>query len=650
MIAPTGTPQSARNKATARGALRSVQILLPVWGAAYLRQCVEVLLPSLLAAGNLPAVAAAIPVAFILSTRQQDIPAIHDHPAWRALATFCETRLEPLDSLLSEASALVLTLVYARAIRSAGNTAHDVGFVFLVADYVLADGALREVLRRLQGGADAVLAGNFQISAEAAGRRIAAPAPGEALTISPRALVRLGLEALHPATQACLAGEAALHDARANRVFWRAGRDALLGRFYLLHMIAIRPVVLDVCIAAACDYSFVPEFCPSGQIETITDSDSYMVAEMQPAGAGPQDWRVGPLKPAALAASLASWVTPQHRRNAVHPICFHATNLDRFSADCAEAMAESAQFITETQQLLGPVSQPHRHHPSWRGLLEHHQATAIQQVDLAILATILGAGAVPGGLGRMRQLLLGRMPKPRPWHPHWADWRILCARLTALAAGCRVLIVSAENWRLHARLLRHAMAGGARSAAHLDPEALFAAAAESRGARFDFVLAVIRPSAQDGLAGICQAAAALLAEGGKALLALSEFSDAPTPPLAPSQVDAAAALAAPALLEARRETVPAPGWRIAAQTAMMRHARAATQAPSPARRLGHFTAGIACAGLSLAANLACRRETGPSLRLDQGAISTALIHVQRAPVVVVPEHAAQTRQASPWTV
>jgi hypothetical protein len=624
--------------------LRGVQILLPVWGAAYLRQCLEVLLPSLLAAGNVPAVVAALPTVFILSTRERDISAVRQHPAWRALAAVCEARLEPLDALLSEAHSVVLTLVYARAIRSAGYLARDTGFVFLVADYVFADGALREVLRRLQGGADAVLAGNFQISAEAACGRLAAPAPGEALTISPRALVRLGLEALHPATQACLAGESDAHDALANRVFWRLGRDALVGRFYLLHMIAIRPETLDVCIAAPCDYSFVPEFCPSGRVETIEDSDAYMVAELQPAGAGPTAWRPGPLAPAALADSLAPWVTPQHRRNAFHALCYHSVSLEMIAADYAAAVAASSDFVAETQHLLGPVAHPQRHHPSWRGMLTHHQATAIQPADSAVLGVILGAGAVPAAVGERRQLFLGQMPQPRPWHPHWADWRALRQRLAAQAAGCRVLIVSAGNWRVRAQLMRYANAGGAISAEHMEPEELCAPAASEAGARFDFVLAVIRPSPQDGAAAVCEAVARLLANRGQALLALSDLSDAPVRIVAMAEVDEAAAQAARFMQRTGLETVPARGWRLAAQAAMMRHARAAAQGARLASRMAHFAAAMACAAASLAANLACLPRTE---RQGPYGCSSAFIHLRRTAEAAMP--ASVVRQASPWT-
>jgi hypothetical protein len=287
--------------------MQGVYVLLPVWGARYLRQCLEVCIPSLLASGNVPAIAAALPTTFVLMTRDRDMPMIRSHRAWLALAAVCDARLESIDDLLSEAASFVLTLAYARQIRTLGSTACEIGFVFLVSDYIVADGALRHVLRRLQGGADAVLAGNFQMSREAidnlplANRRIG----GEPLSVPPRDLVRLALDWLHPATIACLADGPTRHDPRANRVFWRAGPGTLLGRFYLMHMVAIRPQRVDVTIAGPCDYSFVPEFCPSGRIETMTDSDDYLVVEIQPASASSQATVPGPLDPPGLAKSLA---------------------------------------------------------------------------------------------------------------------------------------------------------------------------------------------------------------------------------------------------------------------------------------------------------------------------------------------------------
>jgi hypothetical protein len=154
----------------------------------------------------------------------------------------------------------------------------------------------------------------------------------------------------------------------------------------------------------------------------------------------------------------------------------------------------------------------------------------------------------------------------------------------------------------------------------------------------------MRPSAQDGLAGICEAAAKLLADNGRALLTLSDLSDAPARVIAADSVDEAVVQSKPFLVVTRLETVPAQRWRLTAQAEMMRHARAAAQGGRLAARLGHFVAGMACAGLSLAANLACWRRRW---RDGQGAGSTVLIHLRRTPVAPGPGNII--RQASPWT-
>ena len=56
----------------------------------------------------------------------------------------------------------------------------------------------------------------------------------------------------------------------------------MMGRFYLMHMLCVRPEILDFVIGSSCDYSFIPEMCPSGNVEVIRDSDEYLVVELQP--------------------------------------------------------------------------------------------------------------------------------------------------------------------------------------------------------------------------------------------------------------------------------------------------------------------------------------------------------------------------------
>ena len=55
-----------------RGPPKAIQCLLPVWGSSYIDQFLEFGLPTLLAPGNLPALAKALPCEFIILTSARD--------------------------------------------------------------------------------------------------------------------------------------------------------------------------------------------------------------------------------------------------------------------------------------------------------------------------------------------------------------------------------------------------------------------------------------------------------------------------------------------------------------------------------------------------------------------------------------------------
>ena len=48
---------------------------------------------------------------------------------------------------------------------------------------------------------------------------------------------------LHPVTAANTVNFPLVHNLHANRLFWRVDENTLIGRFYLMHMICIRPEV-----------------------------------------------------------------------------------------------------------------------------------------------------------------------------------------------------------------------------------------------------------------------------------------------------------------------------------------------------------------------------------------------------------------------
>jgi len=415
----------------------TVKLLLPVWGHRYVRQFLEVGLPTLMAPGNVPALAKSLACEFEIVTSTADERYLRQHPAFRGLADVCRTSIRPIDHLITVGNnSTTLTLAYVEAIRAAGPAMRNTCFFFLVSDYIVADGSLASALARICAGASAVLVGNFQVTAEEAmpwlRDRVGREGAATSTALSARELMGWALGHLHPATLANTVNASRTHNAHTNRLFWRVDDHTLLGRFYLMHMIAIHPEVIDFRIGASWDYSFLPEMCPSGNVSVITDSDEFLVVEMQPRAHEAGFLREGPLRPEALARSLSEWTTAQHRRNVAHTLVYHA---DEKPAGLSAAVATADEYVAQVTRHLRRRPQPHYGHPYWRGAIATVQEAARGRLSPEALRSLLGAPSRRGRwVERLRALLIGYPPRVRPWHPRWPDYRPLLRRLSPFFA------------------------------------------------------------------------------------------------------------------------------------------------------------------------------------------------------------------------
>ena len=138
--------------------------ILPVWGYSFVRTFLEQGLPTLLAPGNVPALAGALPCEFVIMTSYEDAPYLRVHPAFRRLSEVCRTEIRYIDHLITGTSySTTITLAYTEEVRATGERLTDTCFFFLVSDYILADGSFANILKRMMNGASGVLVGNFQI-------------------------------------------------------------------------------------------------------------------------------------------------------------------------------------------------------------------------------------------------------------------------------------------------------------------------------------------------------------------------------------------------------------------------------------------------------------------------------------------------------
>lgn len=443
-----------------------------VWGQPYIDRFATLSLPSFLAAGNLPALAEATDLEIVICTRRSDGAIFEAHPAVQRLRRLCAVRFVDIDDLVTTGVyGVTLTLAYARAVIGCGQDMLRTHFVFMNADFVLADGSLRSLGRHILAGRAIVLGPSFRAVAEEleSGLRAAVSSDG-VLAVAPRELVALSLPYPHPTTLAKLRNQEFVHSTHPNQFFWQVDEHTLLGRYYLIFMLCLKPERVIESINGYCDYAFIPELCPSGDEVAMSDSDEFFMLELQSRNQELGMLRLGCQRQEQIAKALAEWTTAEHRRAATHDILVHAGEIP---PSVASARAEARAFVDEmAARLHTPV--PHDRHHYWiRGveawsLLRQVNGLRASPPELAAYPSqkrnrgrALGAS---GGhvyasairhfhLGSYWQFaygvalrLFGHWPRVTPLHPSSADRRHLQRALAQALDKSResVLLIRAD--------------------------------------------------------------------------------------------------------------------------------------------------------------------------------------------------------------
>lgn len=363
-----------------------VCIVLGVWGEKFIKDFLQLSVLSLLAPGNIPALASVYKVRFVFLTRSFDIEVFEQVPIFQKLKKYCQIEFIPINDLIVIGNySTTLTLAYDRAVKKTGEQMLNTYFIFLTSDYIMADGSFQGLMRYMAKGYSGICAGNFQVVQEGMEAFLEANIDHEAqhMAIPPRKLLEKSFTQLHPISIASIFENSKIHNYRANRFFYRQNNSLLAGRFYLLHMLCIKPETTNYNVGASCDYSFIPEMCPSGNIAIITDSDDYLVVEIQPKEHELGFIKAGNYQTKHLITALAEWTTKQHRENAKHTIYYHSQDLSAEDKSFTNEKLES--FINKlTPGLEKTTPKPFYNHPYWVGAVNsfNQQKNIINSDDL----------------------------------------------------------------------------------------------------------------------------------------------------------------------------------------------------------------------------------------------------------------------------
>jgi hypothetical protein len=350
---------------------KNIKVLLAVWGENYVEDFLTLSFPTLLAPGNIPALTLEYNTRFVILTRANQVCLFEQNPAFQKLKELCEVEFIAIDELIVMGNySTTVTLAYDLAIKQTGEQMLNTYFVFLVSDYIMADGSMQGLMRYIKKGYSGICAGNFQVIQENVEDLLLKqidPVSG-VLQIKPRDLLKQSFVNLHPIVIASMCDQSVLYNYHANRFFYRYDEEVMAGRFYLLHMLCIKPETTNYKIGASCDYSFIPEMCPSGNITIINDSDDYCVIEVQLKTHEANNVNWGHYNLNYLSKKLSEWTIAQHRENSKSTIYFHTRDL--LLSEKAIIEEKLGGFIGDIASRLKkyPVM-PYYNHPYWRGAI-----------------------------------------------------------------------------------------------------------------------------------------------------------------------------------------------------------------------------------------------------------------------------------------
>ncbi|MBR0856667.1 hypothetical protein [Bradyrhizobium liaoningense] len=453
-----------------------VKFLTAIWGARYIEEFASVSLPSYLAEGNLPSLAAGTDLGIVILTSTESRQKFDELPIFQRLSALCPVKYIFIDDLITSGNyGVTLTLAYARGIRDSGEAQTDTTFVFMNSDFVLADGSMRSLMAKLSEGHRCVMAPSLRACAETVVPTLAGLVDSEhgVLRIAPRSLVQLAFDNLHPTVIGKTITQNLITCETHNQIYWQVDDNTLLGRYHLIFMLAIRPEVPMGYINSYCDYGFVPELVPSGEFCVFENSDDFFMLEIQSAAQERSMLACGSSEISKIAAELARWTTREHRRFAEKDVVFHTGGLPE---RLAFVRRQAAGLIENLHRRMG-ASLNHANHfywvsgvAAWSSLkFSDEQGALPPEVDSAqtFQRTDPRSGSEPGLTSHIRRRLTeifgfwlgsyarvlsqinrktGTVPNAPIWHHLWLDSQLI--RRWAAREGARgraILLVSRED-------------------------------------------------------------------------------------------------------------------------------------------------------------------------------------------------------------
>jgi hypothetical protein len=450
------------------------RLIIPLWGEVYAQKLVSITLPALLAPGNLPALAGLFDVELVLVTETRLFERIRHAQSFQLVSKLCRTELVSLDDLMTELPGdygVVLTYALFRGFTDLGARVTQTYLLFLNADFIVCDGALRHLARLMGQGKRVIHAPSFRVVLEDVWPQLQArvnPATS-VLSLAPREMVKLALANKHLTVKARTVNQKLCHQIWMDQFYWYVDEDTLIGYQWPVALVAIKPERVPTEPVLVWDYGFIPEAAPTAARHFIDDSDDFFMLEPQKRTTGEELVRLGWVSPDEIARDLSKWTTKEQRECGRQLLKIHAGDLPNLES----IVAESESYLAEIAARLSPQPQPHIGHghlSAWFEAAKERMkkprpappaiaATDVEQTPWATPTTLPSAppkgvrSTVIGALRAAYRRSFGSPPEVGTFHPLWLDTAWVNRELAAWKKrGARILWLTSRDSLFHSVL------------------------------------------------------------------------------------------------------------------------------------------------------------------------------------------------------
>jgi Macrocin-O-methyltransferase (TylF) len=346
------------------------RVITYAWGEKYADTLLTLTLPALLAPGNLPYVASEVPCELVILTERRFFSKFHSHPTIARIRKLCPIRLVRLDDLIVAKDKYGMTLTYAlhRAFSDLGPAMTEHWQIFLNADFILADGSLRNLIHHLSSGERIVASPSYCTIAEEVVPELRKylDVATSTLSISQRELARLALQHRHAVIRGKTINQTSFHMRYADQFYWSIDDGTLIGYQMPVSIVGLRPERYVAEVNSYWDYGLIWEYCPRAEICVIGDSDDFMMLELRDKSVAEDQIISGPLDKKAVAERMITWVTPYQQHFLKFPLTLHDRDLP---PTVEHARLKLQSFVAEVMS-NAPLLPSHIKHSQW----EYHWA------------------------------------------------------------------------------------------------------------------------------------------------------------------------------------------------------------------------------------------------------------------------------------